>query len=123
MKGSSLPVNTIVVVAIAILVMMVVGGFFALNVGQGVNTIEINNAINNACGVLRTTYNCNAASLESVQVNFKEPGQTEEGPTSLAKLCVLSGLATTGTDFDNQCAAKCGCGVTATTLPKPGGLF
>ena len=123
MKGSSLPVNTIVVVAIAILVMMVIGGFFALNVGQGVNAIELNNAITNACNVLKTTYNCNAASLASVEIQFKEPGQTEESPTSLERLCQLSGLVASGADFNAQCAAKCGCapasGGTTTTLRPP----
>ncbi|MBI4014504.1 MAG: hypothetical protein HY365_00965 [Candidatus Aenigmarchaeota archaeon] len=123
MKGSSLPVNTIVVVAIAILVMMVIGGFFALNVGQGVNTIELNNAITNACNVLRTTYNCNVGSLASVEVQFKELGQESENPTSLERLCTLSGLSA-GADFAKQCAAKCGCGTaTVTTLPPPEGGF
>jgi hypothetical protein len=108
MKGISLPVNTIVIVAIAVLVLMVVGGFFSINVGGSINQIELNTAINKACNTLTTTYNCNGDRLLDVSANFKEPGEETEAPKTLERLCELAEIAQ-GAEFTNQCISKCGC--------------
>lgn len=126
MKGISLPINTIVVVAIAILVLMVMAGFFSLNVGSGINTIQLNSAISSACNVLTSTYNCDPNRLDDAKARIKLPGQSEETSVPLydgsqTSLCVLAGVDPGNAEAVNQCLSKCGCTsfTTTTTLRQP----
>jgi hypothetical protein len=127
MKGSTLPINTIIIVAIAVLVLLVIGGFFSLNVGEGINTIELNGAISKACSVLTTTYNCDSSKLNQATANFREPGKSESSSVPLGgtsdipktSLCGYAGL----TDI-TQCLVRCGCApigeTTSSTTPLEG---
>ncbi|MBS3054747.1 MAG: hypothetical protein J4431_04375 [Candidatus Aenigmarchaeota archaeon] len=107
MKGVSLPINTIVVVAIAVLVMMVIAGFFVGGF-QPTSQIPLSTAIANACDIARTTYNCAEVSLVSARVTYTKAGEEEPAPVTLGELCTISGIAE-GPEFSKQCLARCGC--------------
>ncbi|MBI4018705.1 MAG: hypothetical protein HY364_00440 [Candidatus Aenigmarchaeota archaeon] len=105
MKGVSLPINTIVIVAIAVLVLMVIGGFFAVNVGQGQNSIELNNAISTACATFVNAYNCDIDRVPLSKAQYRKPGDAEASTLDIAELCQEAKFADTQTCI----VAKCGC--------------
>lgn len=112
MKGLELPINMIVVVAIAVLVLVVVAAFFAGQIGGGTNSINVENAFTQGCTKLRSLYNCDPATISSINVlNFAPPGQpvlTTGYPFSTASngICSLKGYIN-----DQECARACGCQV------------
>ena len=104
MKGVSLPINTIVIVAIAVLVLMVIGGFFAVNVGSGVNAIELNSAISSACNTFVVAYNCDISQIHFATAQFKKSGDSTETSIGLDELCDQANLGN-----DICIVTKCGC--------------
>lgn len=53
MKGLSLPINMIVVLAIAVLVLVVVAAFFVSGGGGSIGSINDQSALGQGCGILR----------------------------------------------------------------------
>lgn len=121
MKGISLPINMIVIVAIAVLVLVVTAGFFGGFFGSNVGTIQLEQAISNACNQLRSLYNCAPSGLGTVQVLYQGVGDDKPAQYTLAGLCTqkLGGgqaqkQATNVfgvTDGNNKCLLTCGCPV------------
>lgn len=107
MKGMELPINMIVVVAIAVLVLVVTAGFFGGFLTGNINSIELEQAYNSACSQLRNTKNCVARETASIEVQIKVPGETVIQKTNLLKLCekLNKGADSTGV----TCARSCGC--------------
>ena len=58
MKGISLPVEMIVIVAIVVMVMVVLAGFFISGSGKQVNAISDDAAFGKGCVDLGTRFNC-----------------------------------------------------------------
>lgn len=116
MKGLSLPINTIVIVAIAVLVLVVIAGFFGGFFSLNVLLIQREDALSKACQQWKTMYNCDYDYIDDAQALHKEPGEASERLYSVEELCKILELSTDQpSEEDNPCLRKCGCAVTATT--------
>jgi hypothetical protein len=111
MKGLELPINMIVVIAIAVLVLTVVAAFFVGQTGGGVDTVRFESAFTSACTTWRTAYNCADTNMGLVPVNFKFSGQTQNA--NMDQMCKykILGSTTTGTYSTTDCQRLCGCSV------------
>lgn len=110
MKGLSLPINMIVIIAIAVLVLIVVAAFFASQTGSGFDTVAVNNAFNEGCGILRSVnYNCDPADTSSITTNYKKPGSTSTQGETLLTVCGLKDRNIQGDQV--KCAQACGCNI------------
>ncbi len=104
MKGLELPVNIIVVIAIAVLVMVALGAFFAANFWGNTNIINQQQALSNGCNSLRTLYECKASRVNSVIISGYSPSGMTNAKCSLGYVCGKQGAADTV-----ACAKMCGC--------------
>ena len=116
MKGISLPVNAIVIIAIAILVLAVVAAFFTGVLGGGIATISLEQAFTKGCDSLSRGYNCDVSAIsdEIKILNYPTEGQD----ASFSQICRAKLYST-----DEACAVACGCSgivlpTTTTTLAK-----
>ncbi len=121
MKGVSLPITAIVVVALSALVLVVMTGFFGGSVGSSQVEIQRDKALQDSCIKLRSIYNCNSGKLSSAGTFYKEPGDDPDtdyyyclkscdtgvvpsgATTGTSGLCAIKGLT------DNECLVTCGC--------------
>jgi hypothetical protein len=111
MKGISLPINAIVIVAIAVLVLVVIAAFFSGMLIPSSLEIQRESALNKACNIWRTSYNCDPDKMNEVTVAHTEPSEpSRTDPYSVEELCTLVGLIGSSYDpDDNACRAKCNC--------------
>jgi hypothetical protein len=125
MKGIELPINVLIIVAIAIIVLIAVVAMFYTPVNSGGNVVSLDVAKSQACRSLVLGYNCkdslgttpaSAATLTSIRVdNFDADGK--DGANSpndnLKYLCIVKygiGTIATFTDTDaSNCRKVCGC--------------
>jgi hypothetical protein len=110
MKGISLPVNVIVIVVVGVLVMVVIAAYFVRSTSSGFTAIELQNAKNNACSILRTSYNCNAitdTNLRAVGAKVNE----NVGTMTLQQICENLDVGGEGEEFRRRCAGQCGCSI------------
>ena len=117
MKGLSLPINAIIIIGLAILVLVVIAAFFGTNISIGSRNIEREQALDRACREYRDLYKC-AGSMDNAKVPYSEPGSlclpTAGGgtvPCSLEKLCGMQGLDVSNGPGGSasECAKRCGC--------------
>lgn len=113
MKGLELPINMIIVVAVALLVLMTVFVFFLGSTGSGLGSIEKANLKNRMCTALSSGYSCNPTNVNSISVTgYKKSGggivPTTEATSrvTLLELCQLDGISDAA-----ACARSCGCPV------------
>jgi len=122
MKGAELPINMIVIVAVAVLVLVVTAGFFGGFFASNVGTIGFEQAFNNACSNLKSLYNCAVDNIDQVFVNYQAAGMTKAEPINLGQLCnqklgrgtvtstaSASITSTGGTNGVKDCVVSCGC--------------
>jgi hypothetical protein len=106
MKGMELPINMIIIIAIAMLILVIVGAFFSGTFGGTVGSISLENALNQACSQLVTIYNCDDGKLGTISVNYKETGQSDATLKPLSRLCTLK----LGSGYTIEaCMRYCGC--------------
>ena len=98
-KGMALPINMVVILAVAMLILVVVGAFFSGYFGGG--TLDI--ALNQACNQFVTIYNCDETKLDRVTVMYTLPGKSDQEAVSLKRLCELKGYNS------ETCMRVCGC--------------
>ena len=104
MKGISLPINSIVIIAIAMLVLVVLGLFFT-GFFTGVDRIKLDNQLQIACSNLRgTAYSCSSSGLDGIVFNTEIVSGEGAQPYTLRSLCELRGLGDEG-----ACMRFCGC--------------
>ena len=111
MKGISLPINTIVIVAIAVLVMVVLAAFFS---GMFIpSTIEMKReqAMSKACNQWILSYNCNDNGYSDIEVSYTDPSIPDQTKYTLEELCAFF----VGMDNIAACRLKCACPVQQTT--------
>ena len=109
MKGISLPINAIVIVAIAVLVLVVIAAFFSGMLIPSSLEIQRETAVNKACQTWRLSFDCDPDNIEDATVAHTEPSDpSRTDPYNVEELCVLLGLAITPEE-DNACRAKCNC--------------
>jgi len=113
MKGISLPINMIVIVAIAVLVLVVTAGYFGGAFVGSTGTIQFEQAFSSACTQLRNSYNCDKNEVGRVSVLYQAPGENAATTTYLSDLCRQKlGKGTVrggGTVNSAECVKACGC--------------
>ena len=65
MKGIELPVNSVIVIALAIMVLLMMAAFF---MNADVSSTNVESAWSQGCNVLKNTYNCDASKVSSIIV-------------------------------------------------------
>lgn len=102
-KGMELPINMIVIIALAVLILVIITAFTTSQVGQGVSSIDVERAFASACTELRTVNNCADAKVREIKENVQGMGEQ-----TLLQLCERKGLI--GTDgLTTPCRQACGC--------------
>lgn len=103
MKGLELPINMIVIIAVAVLILVAVIAFFATQFGNSGDTIAQQNAFNGACNTLKAIYNCQPNFVSQITTTYTAPGAST--PMSLLDLCTRLKQ----TNVPTTCAKFCGC--------------
>lgn len=104
MKGMSLPINSIVIIAIAMLVLVVMGLFFT-GFFTGVDRIKLENTFQQACSNLKgSAYSCSDTGLDTIVFNTAIVSGEQSQRYTLRALCELKGL-----EDDAACMRQCGC--------------
>lgn len=93
MKGMELPVSTMIVVAVAVLVLVVLSSFFLSGSGKQFSQIDMRSRFNQECTKLKCTFT-EASALETRQPELFKACRELYGPVSSL-----------------QCANACGCRV------------
>jgi len=110
-KGISLPIETIVIIAVVVLVLVVISAFFILNIGKSGSSINDDAAFGQGCVILGTQYNCKydtsnpVASKNEILNSIKINGYDPDGdgkPNSLRDACDRKG-------FTDSCWKACAC--------------
>jgi len=65
LKGIELPVNSVIIIALAIMVLLMIAAFL---MGADVSPSKIEGAWSQSCGVLKNTHNCNKSFVDSLKV-------------------------------------------------------
>jgi hypothetical protein len=104
MKGISLPINAIVIVAIAVLVLVVVAAFFSGMLIPSSLEIQRESALNKACNTWRLSYNCHTDQYDEPLVSYTDPAYPDDDSFSVQTLCELTGITT-----EEACRVKCNC--------------
>ena len=103
MKGIELQVNSVIVIALAIMVLLMIAAF--LMVGGDTSSMDLEKAWNQGCGVLKNTHNCDRSIVDSLQVL----DVTGDGiADNLLTICraKYNDQTLTGTYCRNQCCNK-----------------
>lgn len=95
MKGSELPVNMLVIMGIALVVLLAVVGFVVYQWVQGTGSIDMQSEHSRACGILAQT-GCDNPSAVKVKI------VSNAAITNLQLLCDEMGIGST-------CKESCGC--------------
>jgi len=67
MKGIELPVNSVIVIALAIMVLLMIAAFLMGGLGP-MSSTDVENAWTQGCSVLKNTHNCDRTKVDSLQV-------------------------------------------------------
>ncbi len=84
LKGIALPVNSVVIIALAMMVLLMLAAFFAGGFRQGSST-KVENAWNNGCRTLEEAYNCDADDVSSIETGKDVTG--DDSPDDLLTVC------------------------------------
>ncbi len=95
-KGLEMPVNMIIVIAIAVLVLVALSGFFGGQFFSGSDQIGSQKSFADGCNALRNSNNCDHTKINSMNIDGKGFGG----------ICIGNGFSDTV-----QCARGCGCTV------------
>ena len=109
-KGMELPINMIVVVLIAVLVLVTVGAFLAGQLGGGVGQIGLEQAFGEGCQKLRSVYNCARDATVTITSYTPQGRPAGSGADFFNDICTAKGF---GVDRE-LCAVQCGCARTLT---------
>jgi uncharacterized protein (UPF0333 family) len=105
-KGLELPLNMIVLIIIAVLVLLVVAAFFTGQFISGASTIELQKAFSNACPTLKNVYNCQNTGFTVGEIKGLGPN-----PTFL-ELCNELYKSISADIRLTKCKQDCGCSIT-----------
>lgn len=108
MKGMELPVNMIVIVMVAVLVILAVAFYFTQQSGRGVSAIDLEKAYQQGCIVLKApAFACDHNKINTVPTGYSAGGTAY----SLGNVCALRGIRDSV-----SCAKSCGCDASGTAL-------
>jgi hypothetical protein len=104
-KGIELPVNSVIIIALAIFVLLIIAAFFSKSGGE-IDKTQINTAFNQGCSQLSTTYNCDSEKISEVKTSIVENGWAK----NLLDVCRMS--------FNNPTMSAFKCKSACQTCPK-----
>lgn len=96
-KGMSLPINVIVILAVAVIVLLLIVSFFASGTGQQTSQISYQTALTKACNQYKTVHDCTEEGIEEVEVEVGSKNMTlgdltqelygTKNPNDVADIC------------------------------------
>ena len=98
-KGLELPINMIVIIALAVLILVIVTAFTTSQVGAGVGSIGLEAAFASSC----TTYRNNGCTGSLSSVAYAKDVQGLKKGMTLAEMCTQKGIEAA------KCSETCGC--------------
>ena len=115
-KGMELPINMIVIIALAVLILVIITAFTTSQVGSGVGSIGLESAFAQSC----TIYRNNGCTGSMSDAAYSKDVQGLKKGMKLSEMCTQKGIA------PEKCAESCGClplaaGVAAGANTGPGG--
>ncbi|RLJ03791.1 MAG: hypothetical protein DRP08_02995 [Candidatus Aenigmatarchaeota archaeon] len=107
-KGISLPINMLVILAVAVIVLLAVVAFFFSNVVKSGESVSLSTAWSNACTRVITTYGCSVDSVNSALDAGTFLVRYGNGTSPFDEICQIK----LGTTDIATCISECGCKVT-----------
>jgi hypothetical protein len=104
-KGITLPVNSVIIVALAIFVLLMISSFFGKSSNE-LATTQITNAFNQGCSQLSTVYNCDYNKVNEIKTSLI----TNNEAKTLLDVCRMS--------FNNPSMSQLKCRFACQTCPK-----
>jgi hypothetical protein len=104
-KGIELPVNSVIIIALAIFVLLMLAAFFGKS-GSELDQTQVNTAFNQGCSQLSSSYNCDETKVSEVKTSLVVSGQAK----SLLDVCRMS--------FNNPSMSALKCKFACQTCPK-----
>lgn len=106
MKGIELPVNALIIVILAVLVLLGILALYAGVWSPSSGGIILESAKNNGCHML-ASMGCNAADTNIITVNYDASGNGNIGPEdTLLELCIKKYFKLTEEDCKNLCGCN-----------------
>jgi hypothetical protein len=84
-KGIELPVNSVIIIALAIFVLLMLAAFFGKSGGE-IDKTQVNTAFNQGCSQLSSSYACDYTRVNDVKTSLVVNGQAK----SLLDVCRMS---------------------------------
>ncbi|MFH1229372.1 MAG: hypothetical protein V1678_03030 [Candidatus Aenigmatarchaeota archaeon] len=113
MKGIELPINILVVVAIAVIVLLGLVALYFVGFNPFSNSTSLTALKNKACSDFLLNYNCGKINGKTTSDVTLDSNNFGFSPNTLYGLCTSNkGLgisATVPADAEKDCAAACGC--------------
>jgi hypothetical protein len=104
-KGIELPVNSVIIIALAIFVLLMIAAFFGKSGGE-LDKTQVNTAFNQGCSQLSSSYNCDHEWISEVKTSLIINGQAK----TLLDVCRMS--------FNNPSMSALKCKFACQTCPK-----
>jgi len=111
MKGLELPINVLIIIALAVIVLIAVVAFFYPSFFSGSQTVGVESAKSSACQVLVTGRNCNIDTNDVNITNFDADQDSYIGAADTGMVWTW-GASTCGgvvTNAGDNLAALCAC--------------
>jgi len=105
LKGIELPVNSVIVIALAIFVLLMLAAFFGKSSGE-LDKTQVNTAFNQGCSQLASAFNCDYEKLADIKTSLVINGQAK----TLLDVCRMS--------FNNPSMSAFKCMRACATCPK-----
>lgn len=84
-KGIQLPVNSVIIIALAIFVLLMLAAFFSKS-GSELDKTQVNSAFNQGCSLLASAYSCDQNRMQDIKTNLVVNGQA----LNLLQVCRVS---------------------------------
>jgi len=85
LKGIELPVNSVIIIALAIFVLLMLAAFFSKS-GSELDRTQVNSAFNQGCYLLASAYSCDHTRISGIKTNLVVNGQA----LNLLQVCQTS---------------------------------
>jgi hypothetical protein len=109
MKGVELPINILVVVAIAVIVLLGLIALYVINIGPFGGFISLASLKNTGCSNFSFNYECGKRGAATSDIYLPE-NSYGLSPNTLLKLCqTYFNVSSNPTTGEGQCRAVCGC--------------
>jgi len=105
LKGIELPVNSVIVIALAIFVLLMIAAFFSKS-GSELDRTQVNSAFNQGCSLLASAYSCDQDRMHDIKTNLVVNGQA----LNLLQVCQTS--------FNNGAMSELKCKFACQTCQK-----